>query len=234
MINIETKLQKLGLEGTAIKLGRFTNLEERIKEIFFSLQDTLVIIGDDELFSKTLNLVAKNKKKPVIGYLPIRKETNITRNLGLPVGEDSVMTLASRRLETIDLGRYGENFFLEKITFANNNTSLILDKNYKIFIPASIDRVEILNMACINHRNFNFNNIKTNDGLLNLLLIEKKKKKFTKLESLNSQIKVKTIEITSETEIEIDSYRKEKTPIDVGVLKKGIKLITGKNRLINR
>jgi len=237
IINIETKLNKLGLNGKTIKLGAYASLEERIKELDFTSQDTLVVVGDDELFFNTINLIGSKRNKPVLGYIPIFQNSNLTQNLGLPAGDAAVMVIANRRVESLDLGQVGEDFFLESVKILKPNVELKFNGKFKAQSPSSIGEIEILNLKDLMIDLNQQRNINPRDGQLEVVFIENKKSLFqNQTKEINSFFRCKKINIKSlngEVDLLIDNYKTKKTPQEVIVSKNKLKLIVGKNRLIN-
>jgi len=237
IISIETQLNKLGLDGKAIKLGAYTNLEERVQELDFTSKDTLVVIGDDELFFNTINLIETMKNKPVFGYIPIFQDSNLTQNLGLSAGDKAVMVIANRRVENLDLGQVGEDFFLESIKILEPKVELKFNGKFKTQNPAGVGEIEILNlknlMIDINQQK----QVNPRDGQLEVIFIENKKSLFqSQTKKINSFFRGKKINIKSlngEVDLLVDNYKIKKTPQEVIISKNKLKLIVGKNRLIN-
>ena len=237
IINIETKLNKLGLDGKTIKLGAYASLEERIKELDFTSQDTLVVIGDDELFFNTINLIGSKKHKPVLGYIPIYQDSNLTQNLGLPTGDDAVMVIANRRVESLDLGQVGEDFFLESIKILEPKVELKFNDKFKTQSHSGIKEIEILNLKDLMLDLNQQKQVNPRDGQLEVVFIENNKGLFQgKTKKINSFFRCKKVNIKSingEIDILVDNYKTKKTPQEVIISKSKLKLIVGKNRLIN-
>ena len=235
-MEIETKLHKLGLEGQTTKIGRYTNLNERINEINFSSRDTLVVVGDDLQLSEVINLIGNKRAKPTIGYIPINEETNLTKNLGLPSGENSVMILANRRIENLDMGTCNQKYFLESVNLHNSKISVKINNKFTVTIPDEIDEIIISNLK-VTHLKNNLSSVNPHDGLLEVFFLKRKKNlfnnEFTKIHSAFKANRLSIKSLREEFEADLDHVTKIKTPLEVGVLKGGIKMIVGKQRLIS-
>lgn len=237
IINIETKLNKLGLDGKTIKLGVYASLEERIQELDFTSKDTLVVVGDDELFFNTINLIGSIKNKPLLGYIPIFQDSNLTQNLGLPAGDKAVMVVANRRVENLDLGQIGEDFFLESIKILKPNVELEFNGKFNAQSPSGTGEIEILNLKNLTIDLNQQTQVNPRDGQLEVIFIENKKGLFqSQTKKINSFFRGKKIYIKSlngEVDLLVDNYKTKKTPQEVIISKNKLKLIVGKNRLIN-
>jgi len=236
IIDIETKLNKLGLDGKTIKLGAYASLEERIQELDFTSQDTLVVVGDDELFFNTINLIGSERHKPVLGYIPIFQDSNLTQNLGLPAGDKSVMVIANRRIENLDLGQVGEDFFLESVKILGPGVELKLNGKFKTQSPLGIGEIEILNLKDLMIDLNQQKQVNPRDGQLEVVFIENKKSLFrNQTKKINSFFRCKKIYVKSingEVDLLVDNYITKKTPQEVIISKNKLKMIVGKNRLI--
>lgn len=237
VMELETKFHKLGLEGQTTKLGRYASLDERIQEINFSNQDTLVMVGDDNQLTRTINLIGTNKTRPTIGYIPIGEETNITKNLGLPSGEEAVMVLANRRIETLDLGLCNDSFFIESIYINDPGISLKINNKFTASVPSDIDEILILNLKDTTLIN-KLNSANPHDGQLEIVFVKREKSLFNREQrKIHSAFKTNNVKIKSlhgSVEATMDHEIKIKTPLEIGVVKKGVKMIVGKKRLINK
>lgn len=235
-LSIESYLHKLGLEGKSIKLGRYTNLVERLKELNFGDRDTLVVIGNEALLFETITELGLRETKPVFAFIPIDKETNITKNLGLPLREEAVLTLGNRRIESFDLGKINKSFFIESISIPSKDLEISIDHTYKIIPPKNVSEVYIQNFTNSFEQIFNPYQILPNDELLNVLFIEKESSRFRSKNSINVQsifgAKEIFISSTNPKIATIDHYIEIKTPLEIGVKGRDIQIIVGKKRLI--
>ncbi len=149
---------------------------------------TLVACGSDDTFNQML--VALKGRDFVLGFIPFDSASFLAKILGLDNIFTSVKTIASRRIEKIDLAKIGENYFLSFLEFgvmskeiktAGFFTSLKLlsgeIKNIQIKIDNSYTlKLEALGGMLINTRATTAKNhaiANPTDSQLDLLILEK-------------------------------------------------------------
>jgi YegS/Rv2252/BmrU family lipid kinase len=102
--------------------------------------NTIVAIGGDGTVNEVANVIAKEgSEKTVLGVIPIGNTNNLARTLGILSWESSCSILASRKLETIDLGQAAKDYFitLAGIGFDADIVKYRLETKFNIFLKLS-------------------------------------------------------------------------------------------------
>jgi len=244
LTNIEFKLEKIGLKGKIERLLPFSNPNEIVTKLITKHEQnkTIVILGDDSLFLKVCHIIISTKiehnKINTISYIPMFKETNLTKNLGLSYKEQAIEVLAGRIIKFIDVGKISNKYFLNKIQIENKSTVFTINNKYTITPPRNTVYTSINNLRDISLTKKKQHTTNPCDGILNLYFIVKRKTFFSRQSlSINSVIPCRSIKINSldddEIEIKIDSVHKLKSPLTVEILPGILPLIVGKKRNFN-
>lgn len=233
LLRIEARLTDLGINGKNNKLSIFKNSNKNINDEFENNNiKTVVIIGNDKTLNQGINLI-KNKKITV-GFIPIESNSNLSRILDIPEGEAGCDVLSARITKEINLGLINEKYyFISYLEFAGDNIYINCDDNYFINTNNKNNIITISNILIdtqVNHP------IKNNLNYLNLIIKNTEKSWFKIKKDSYSYFKANKLKITSDKSIPIllvDEKIILKTPIKVEIAKEKIKIIVGKNRLIN-
>ena len=231
LMQIEAKLIDLGIKGKIHKLNVLKNFESYIKGIADKKTGCLVVVGDDRTVAKILNTLAE--KDIVLGIIPIGDENIIADFFGIPKGEKACETLAARKIEEIDLGKFSGQFFLSSVEFFGEGISILCNNKYEIKGLPNTEKIGIYNL-CLEGPNINIFN--PQDEELELISFPKKSKGIFRLKKQNlkeSLIKIKKAKILSSSKtssVVIDGEKIIKTPVEISVSLKKLKVVVGKGR----
>jgi len=223
---IETRLTDLGINGKINRLSFLKNINQILTEEVKRGVKTIIIVGDDKTVGQVINLIADFNI--TVGIIPIGPDNNIAKLLGLPMEAAACDILASRIIKKIDLGRINNYYFLTSLEIGGRNITLDCDKNYLINL---VDGNNIINISNLN----NCYNIISSpiDGKLDVFIENVQKKIFRKNKSTLSYFKNNTIYVTGDKTIPIflsDERKIIKTPANITIVPKKLKLIVGKKR----
>lgn len=211
---IEKRLTDLGLNGQIVKPGVSRNIKTAIKDKINQGAKTIVAVGNDETISSVINIVASDdsdhKGTLTIGLIPLEKNSIFSTKFGINNVDDACKILLARRLETFNLARINENYFLFDAQIENSNTSILeIDKKYTIqtLSPSNI-------------------NIENNYSQKNLTLKISSKEGATKIKAHSILI------VDKNNSIVTDSSFINPAPVLIIPGDDNLKIIVGKNRKI--
>lgn len=237
---IENRLTDLGINGKFVRLTILENASQIVKENLKNEDiSTIVAIGRDKLLFQAGRAMASSNK--VLGFIPI-EASRYSEILGIPPNEFACDVLSARLIKKIDLGKINNQVFFSSIEIKKGDVKINCNNLYQI-IPQVLAKIKVVNFDFLTFSQ----EIKEakisipNDGWLEILLGEETKKWFSffrKDQEKNSIFYGKKIEIFSkkeeeEIEITIDQEKIIKTPVEIEVLPKALKVIVGKNRLFD-
>src|SRR3989339_596646 len=223
---IETRLTDLGINGKINYLSFLKNIKQLLTEEIKRGVKTIIIVGNDQTIGKMINIIADFNV--VVGIIPVGPKNKIAKFLGVPEGEDACDTLSSRLIEKIDLGLVNNYYFLTSIESGGGDITIECDNSYII----NLEGDNQINISNLNH--YDETACSPTDDTLDVFLKNIEKKMFKKNKSSFSHIKAKLIRITSNKLIPIllsDERKIIKTPANIKIVPKKIKLIVGKKRI---
>lgn len=236
LIKIENRLIDLGINGKIEKMNILKSTNEAINDAIQDGAKTIVAVGNDQTFARTLNIVAKHKNI-TLGFIPI-VAGNIAKILGIPSREQACDILSARIIARIDLGKANSHYFFSALEIPESN-DLTIECNGRYNIKPSSPNVNI------SIRNFGLIFAKKDlaktdvhnpgDGFLDVVFTPNKGGNiFKKSKSRPSIFPIKKAAIKNIGEpisVKIDNETVLKTPLNVSVAAKKLKIIVGKERL---
>ena len=224
LYKIETRLTDLGLNGKIVRLGVSKNLTAVIENELRQGVKTFVAVGNDQTVSKVASALANNqsdeKNRVSLGIISLQeKESKIAELLGIKNINDACDVLLARRIETFNLARANNDFFIFNAQIEAPDTILEIDKNYIIqnMKPAI---VEIINSPTTEESE----NSLTKKGL-ELKIKEKNGQSLFCFQEL--------IIVNKDAPLRLDWAREIKTPAKIMSSNEIIKIIVGRKRTIN-
>ncbi|MBU2566827.1 hypothetical protein KKG46_04695 [Patescibacteria group bacterium] len=127
---LETRLASLGLSGRIGRLALFRSARELVEGFVDQGVQNIVIVGNDITLNKVMWFLPD--LPVVVGYIPIAEPAHMAALLGIPVGLGACDVLGARLIETLDMGKLGDRYFLTEAVFENTTASLQVNKNYKL------------------------------------------------------------------------------------------------------
>lgn len=233
---IELFLADLGISGRIYRLNVLKNLEEIIAGEAANGTKNIVVVGNDQTVSRAINFVIN--KNVALGIIPMGEKNLLASSLGIGSDEEACKILSARRVGEMDVGKINEQYFLMSLE-ADDHNIIFNFKEYNINPLSNNMAVGIYN---ININNYAFAS-RIDDGMMEATFVPHKASWWQKIlhqeGKSNDKISVfpiKILEINHKKKpitINVDRQRTIKTPVQVEVLKKKLKIITGKNLTIN-
>lgn len=233
LIEVENRLADLGIKDRLIKLTPLTSRAAALDRAVKDGAKTVVAVGSDAFFADFLDLVVN--KNITLGFIPIGSRGLFERILGLNTALEACDVLAARRLIKIDVGVINNQaYFLSHLSFAGTDSLLRLD-NY--VLSAKNSRFFVVNFKPLDFPGDWLVGVSAEDGLLNVLAINEEKKVLSLKKGgglvLTARFPIKNLiidHVGAPINVVADGKRIFKTPLEIGVLKKSLSLIVGKNR----
>ena len=230
---IESRLADLEIKGKICRLNILKNMKEVIEDGVKQGVKTIVAIGDDTTFSKVVNIIAE--MDVTLGIIPVNNKSKIAEILGIPAEEKACDTISQRLIKKIDLGKINHQYFIDSATISD--TDDVLDFNqFKISPVSKKSIISICNLGFLTTNQSIYKerlSIPT-DGLLEAVIAPIKEGLFSRTKSKQSIFPFKKIMIGSRAEpvtITIDQQTVFKTPVEVSIASKKLKVIVGNKRL---
>ena len=230
---IESRLADLEIKGKICRLNLLKNMSEAIDDGIKQGVNTIVAVGNDSTFGKVVNAVAD--RDITLGIIPVDGESKIAEILGVPAEEKACDILAQRLIKKLDLGKINKQYFIDSASIDDNHVSLNFEK-YQIS-PVGKTMISICNLGFLSGNNSIYEkkiSVPT-DGWLEAVITPLKSGLFSKKnDRVPSVFPFKKILVESKGEpvtVTIDQQSIFKTPVEITVAPKKLKVIVGSERL---
>ncbi|MFA6161108.1 MAG: diacylglycerol kinase family protein [Patescibacteria group bacterium] len=141
---LETRLASLGLSGRIGRLTLFRNAKELVEGFVKSGITNVVVVGNDNTLDKVLWFLPD---VPVtMGYIPLAEPSDIAALLNIPTGLQACDVLSARLIETMDVGKLNDRYFLSEVIFENTMASIFVDGQYRLTLTQG-GTLEIKNLG---------------------------------------------------------------------------------------
>lgn len=141
---LETRLASLGLSGRIGRLTLFRNAKELVEDFVRNGVKNVVVVGNDTTLDKVMWFLPE---LPVtMGYIPLAEPSGIARLLNIPTGLAACDILGARLIETLDVGKLNDRYFLSEVIFENTTASLFVDDTFHLTLMSG-GTLEIRNLG---------------------------------------------------------------------------------------
>lgn len=162
---LETRLASLGLSGRIGRLTLFRNARELVEDFVRNGVKNVVVVGNDHTLDKVMWFLPD---LPVtLGYVPLAEPWGIAQLLNIPSGIAACDILGARLIETLDMGKLNDRYFLSEVIFENTTASLFVDQTYRLTLTSG-GMMEIRNLGRITGADGSLANAQ--DGLLEAVI----------------------------------------------------------------
>lgn len=127
---LETALAQRGMEGKIMRLAMFRNMRETVMDLAKQGVKNIVFVGNDQTLTRVMWFLPDIDV--TFGYIPLDQPAHIADLLGIPSGQAAVDVLAARLVETLDVGRIDDRYFLTEVTLPTTVASLEIDGKYRL------------------------------------------------------------------------------------------------------
>ena len=222
---LEIRLTDLGLNGKIIRLNNVKNIKSAVQNEIKIGSKTIIAVGNNQTVNKIIGAIIDTdlyddfQQKTLLGIIPIGDDNSIANSFGIKNAEDACNILLARRIENIDIGLAGDNYFLNQSTIESAGTTLEIN-------GCTIETQEKGEIKIINLLSDKKETIKPNphDGKLEVLIRTRKRDQ--------TFLTVKTLRLHNPShQLIVDDVVKIDTPVEINVKKAKLNIIVGKDRL---
>ncbi|GEM_PF-2894690 len=129
---IETRLNDLEIHGNICRMTPLKNLRDTIDLEHKKGSTTIVIVGDDSLVERVVNIVASHYPEIVVGIIPLGGNSHdIAQTLSIPMGLDACNILSYRMVRILRLGKINNRYFLASVV-CEGNISIDCDQVFTV------------------------------------------------------------------------------------------------------
>lgn len=151
---LEAELARRGIEGRVAKSALFRHAKDQAQDLVRGGATNLILVGDDRTVEKLMWFLPD--LGVTIGFIPLAKSSKIADWLSIPIGVPSVDVIGARFVETFDVGRFADRYFLTEAVLPATDAILDVEGKYRIQ-PAAGGTIRIRNLS---------DNSNPKDGLL--------------------------------------------------------------------
>lgn len=227
---IETRLTDLGVGGKIFRLSPLRNTNELLNDEVKNGVKTVIVVGNDKSFTEVINVAAK--LDVTLGIIPVGSSNTIAKMLGVNSPDEACNIIAARIIEKMDLGKANGVYFLSSISVTPGQVTIECENKFRLK-PQSQDQVIICNLKPAYAGSYQEGHFNPRDGMLEVLVQPAGKGIFKKHAGQPSVVPFKEIAIRSRESIPVvtDGKKVLKTPVQVKIIPKKLKVIVGKNRM---
>lgn len=227
---LDARLASLDLVGRAARLTLFRNAKDLIQSMVSQGSDTVVLVGNDQTLDKVMWFLPD--LDVTLGYLPVAEPSKVARILGIPTGEAACDVLAARLIETVDVGRLDDRYFLTEVALERTLAAVDVEGRYRIS-PAVGGSVFIRNLGSLAENGTA--NADAKDGYLEVVIRpeeEKTNRFFRRPAAAETRVMLQNGEITASQPVEakVDNHVMNSMRFKVSICPQKLKLITGRRR----
>lgn len=238
LANIETRASVLGIQGRVARLAIFRSAKELVEGLVREGAETIVVVGNDRTLERTMWFLPD---LPVtVGYLPVTEPSSIATMLGIPMGDTACDVLAARRVETLDVGKLDDRYFLTEVTIEATKAVVDIEGQYRVS-PDRGGSIAIRNLGNINKDGIA--SADARDGMLEVVVKpldpDAKRGNFLFPKSTSHREETKVLlqngAILSDEPVDVivDGHRMNGFTFRLGITPKKLKLITGRNKRLS-
>jgi diacylglycerol kinase family enzyme len=144
---IETRLTDLGISGRIERLTMFKDLGEVVEDAIARGSETIVAVGNDITVGRLVTALADTTA--ALGIVPVGDGPHaIADMLGIEPDVEACNILSRRVLQTIDLGKINDHYFLSSVEIPRTKASFSCNGRYDV-IPTQDNEVRICNLAAV-------------------------------------------------------------------------------------
>ena len=229
---LETGLAQRGMEGKILRLAMFRHAKEMVIDLAKQGVRNVVFVGNDQTLSKVMWFLPD--VDVTVGYIPLDKPASIAELLGIPQGQEAIDVLAARLVETLDVGRIHDRYFLTEVTLPATVAWLEIEGKYRLQAMGG-GAIAIRNLGAPTRADMCSADPKDGwlEGVIQKKMETKGMKRWLKRADLSeTKIRFKYGKILSKEPIDVyvDGHTLNGFTFDLSIVPKKIKMITGRQR----
>lgn len=141
---LEAELAQRGINGRVARTALFRHAKDQAEDLVRGGAKNLILVGDDRTVEKLMWFLPD--LEVTIGFIPLAKASKIADWLGIPIGLASVDTIGARFVEQLDVGRFGDRYFLTEAVLPATDATLDVEGKFRIQ-PAAGGSIRIQNLS---------------------------------------------------------------------------------------
>lgn len=235
---VESRLTDLGISGRIERLTMFKNVREIVADAAGQGCETIVAVGNDETVGRVIDAVGEFRM--AFGIVPIGDGPHVIAGmLGIEEGVEACNILSRRVLQTVDLGRINDHYFLSSVLIPRTRAAISCNGQYSV-IPTEDNEVQVCNLAALSVDAAGATAYSSpRDGYLETVFQPSPRrgffsKLFRAAEPLPpaTVVPVRTLKLKHHQPVTVirDGQRLSSTILDIEILPKALRVVTGKDR----
>lgn len=245
---VENRITDLGIAGKISRMSMLINPEKMVREEIKKGVKTVIAVGNDKTLDRIISVATE--EKVTVGIIPIGKNNEIAKTLGIPEGSLACDVISQRRVKKIDLMKVNDRYCLSNIAMEIKKGKIICEDKYEISLLSKRGEIYVYNLVNKNDlkKSFDFKQdidkfFNPQDGLIDIIIKPNPKKSLNTFFGLIKRktykgskdisiIPIKKFKITEkETPSAIcDNSTIIKAPLDIKVVPGAIDIIVSKKR----
>ena len=229
--SLETTLSTLDISGRIGRLSLFRSAKDLVESMVKQGAKTIVIVGNDATLDKTMWFLPD--MDAIIGYLPLGPSA-VAELLGIPSGTAACEVLSARRIETLDMGKLDDRYFLTEVGLPVTTAALEIEGQYHVS-PAEGGAIWIRNLGGRLDKTLVVADAK--DGLLEAIVQPAQEKHSHSIlrrvsDPLGTRVLFKNGKIVSSQPVEVwvDNHAISNFQFTVSIVPNKLRIITGRSR----
>ena len=131
LASIEQKLATLDLSGRVGRLTLFRNPKDLVEGMVRGQgAATVVVVGNDHTLDRVMWFLPD--LDVIVGYIPVAAPCDVAKLLGIPLGVEACEVLGARHIETLDVGRLDDRYFLTEVRLPRSNAAIDIEGRYRV------------------------------------------------------------------------------------------------------
>lgn len=235
---VETRLTDLGISGRIERLTMFKNIGEIVADAADQGCETIVAVGNDETVGRLIDAIGEHGM--AFGVIPLGDGPHeIAGMLGVEEGVEACNILSRRVLQTVDLGRINDHYFLSSVRIPRTRAAISCNGQYSV-IPTEDNEVQVCNLAAMSvNAGGEATFSSPRDGYLETVFQPSPRrgffsKLFRAAEPLPPPtiVPVRTLTVKHHQPVTVirDGQRLSSSVLNIEILPKRLRVITGKTR----
>lgn len=229
--NVETELSRCGIEGRIARLGVFRQPQKMIEELTAAGAKNLIFVGNDQTILRLMSFLPDIDA--TFGYIPLVSQSVLANVFGIPCGAKAVEVVAGRLIETLDVGKMDDRYFLTEVALPDTTAAVEVGGKYRVS-PVMKGSIGIRNLGSICIKGKSLADPK--DGKLEIVIQSELKKTgfWTKSELIESRFLLTEGSVVSKDAVHgfIDGQAVSASRMKFSILPKKLRFITGRQKTL--
>ncbi|MBD3281210.1 hypothetical protein GF391_00500 [Candidatus Uhrbacteria bacterium] len=163
---LETRLAAMGLDGKIGRLALFRSAKELVEGFVNQGATNIIIVGNDDTLNKVMWFLPD--LPVVVGYIPVAEPSDVAALLNVPKGLDACEAIGARLIESLDVGKLGDRYFLTQAVFKNTTAKVRVNNSYVLSLIGG-GTIKVKNLGSITRGRYSPSDAR--DGFLEITMI---------------------------------------------------------------